>query len=251
MRLLTMLTFFSILLSANGEMIYKKMCASCHLGYIPIGELKENFVDFNNTKLHLKAPTLNQLSFRLKSHIGDPKGDEEIHVMEVVEFIKDYVYNPDIEKSVCMKEVIEAFNVMPSLKGSISEDDLDEVGEYIYHYDKNSLDRHSVKYELFDSALKKAQKEDKVIMIKATSKFCHYCKKMDHEVLSVDEIVKKLKKDFVSVSVDVYKNDLPMGLKYKVTPTYFFIDKNKKVLKVIPGALDKEDFLTLLKELKK
>ncbi len=251
MKILTLLTFFSMLLFANGETIYKKMCASCHLGYMPIGELKENFVEFNNTKLHLKAPTLNQLSFRLKSHIGDPKGDEDIHVMEVVEFIKDYVYNPDEKKSVCMKEVIESFDLMPSMKGVISSEDLEEVGEYIYHYDKNSLALHSVKYELFESALKKAKLEDKIIMIKATSKFCHFCKKMDHEVLSVDEIVKKLKKDFVSVSVDVYKSSLPMGLEYKVTPTYFFVNSNKKVLKVIPGALDKDDFLTILKELKK
>ncbi len=246
-----LLAFFSILLLADGETIYKNKCSSCHAGYMPIGELKENFVDFNNTKLHLKAPTLNQLSVRLKQHIGDPKGDEEIHIMEVVEFIKDYVYNPDLEKSVCMNEVIEAFNVMHSLKGKISEEDLEEVGEYIYNYDKNSLELHSVKYELFDNALKKAKKENKIIMIKATTRFCHYCKKMDHEVLSVDEIVAKLKKDFVSVSVDVYKYSLPMGLKYKVTPTYFFVNGDKKVLKVIPGALDKDDFLTLLEELKK
>jgi len=250
-KFLILLTFFSILLFSDGETIYKKKCASCHKDYMPMGLLKENFVDFNNTKLHLKAPTLNQLSFRLKSHIGDPKGDEEIHIMEVVEFIKDYIYNPDEAKSVCMKEVLESFDLMPSMKGDISPEDIEEVGEYIYHYDKNSLALHSVKYELFEGALKKAKLENRVIIIKATSKFCHYCKKMDREVLSDDDVLSKLKKDFVLVSVDVYKSSLPMGLKYKVTPTYFFVDADKKVLKVVPGALSKEDFLTILEELKK
>jgi thioredoxin-related protein len=251
MRLFVLMTFFSILLFADGETIYKKKCASCHAGYIPMGDLKENFVEYNNTKLHLKAPALNQLSFRLKQRIGDPNGDKEMQLMEIEEFVGSYLYHPDKAKSICMEEVLDAFETMPSMKGKISEEEIEEVVKYIYDFDQKALNAHSVHYEAFDQALKKAKKEHKIIMIKATSPYCHYCKMMEREVLANDEVVKILKEKFISVAVNVYKTPLPMGLKYKVTPTFFFLNSEGKVLKVVPGAFDKEDFMTILKDIQK
>ena len=251
MRVLVLSAFFSMLLFGSGETIYKKKCASCHEGYIPMGELKENFVEYNNTKLKLKAPTLNQLSFRLKQRIGDPNGDRDMQLMEVTDFVTNYLYAPDKSKSICMDEVLAAFDTMPSMKGKISEEEIEAVTEYIYDFDQKALDAHSVKYEAFDKAMEKAKKEGKIIMIKATSPYCHYCKVMEREVLTSDMIVKKLQKDFVPVEVDVYESALPMGLKYKVTPTFFFLDENGKLLKTVPGAFDKEDFMTILKDVKK
>ncbi len=239
-----------MLLFADGETIYKNKCALCHAGFIPMGQLKENFIEYNNTKLNLKGPTLNQLSFRLKQKIGDPKGDQEIHEMEVVEFVKEYVYHPDEQKSVCMDEVIEVFETMPSLEGVISEDNLEEVATYIYHFDKVSLEKNSPYYVGFDKALKQAKNENKFIMIKATSEHCHFCKKMDREVFSEKEVLSMLDKNFISVEIDVYKEMLPLGLKSKVTPTYFFIDKHAEIVKTVPGSWDKSDFLEILNEVK-
>jgi hypothetical protein len=54
--------------------------------------------------------------------------------MEVVEFIKDYVIDPDKSKSVCLEEVISNFETMPSLRGKISEEELEMVSEWIYDY---------------------------------------------------------------------------------------------------------------------
>jgi len=246
-----MMAFFSMLLFADGETIYKNKCASCHKDFIPVSVLKENFVEFNNTKLKLKGPTLNQISFRLKQNIGDPKGDEDIHLMEVSEFIKEYIYNPDREKSVCIKEVLRAFDTMPSMKGKISEDDLEEVAEYIYHFDKNSLEKNSPKVFDFDSALEKAKKENKTIMIKGSSEHCYFCKKMDREVFTQKDVKAALDKDFIIVEIDVFKEKLPLGLTNKVTPTYFFVNAQGKSLKKSQGAFDKKDFLEILSEVKK
>lgn len=244
------LLLLPVVLFADGESVYKAKCASCHAGYISMGELKENFVEYNNTKLNLKGPTLNQLSFRLKQNIGDPKGDKEFHLMEVVEFVKDYVIHPDIQKSVCMDEVKEAFGVMPSMKGQISDEELEAVAEYIYHYDVNMVKKHAPKYSDYTAAVEAAKKEHKIIMIKATSAHCHYCKKMDREVFSEESIIDAIDADFVPVEIDVYESALPKGLSYKVTPTFFFLDENEKLLKMVPGSWDKEDFLEILKETK-
>ena len=234
--------------ASGGKEVYEKKCASCHKEYISMNMLKTNYLDHNNTLLKLTAPTINQLSYRLKQRIGDPKGDNDIHRMEVSAFISDYVFNPDRDKSVCLADVMQHFKTMPSLKGKISEDELEEVNTFIYEYDEKIVKEKSVKYEGFDEALKRAKKEHKIIMIKAMSEDCHYCRKMEREVMIEKEVTEVLKKDFITVMVDVSKMKLPLGIKSEVTPTFIFVDEASKVLMNIPGAWNKTDFLLLLKE---
>lgn len=247
---LAILLYFNVLYAMEGKEVYEKKCASCHQGYISMSKLKENFQDYNNTLLKLTAPTLNQLSYRLKKSIGDPKGDNEIHRMEVAAFISEYVQYPDRQKSLCLDEVMQAFKTMPSLKGKISEDELEAVSTYIYEFDEKTVEKNSVQYEGFEQALQKAKKEHKIIMIKVMTKDCYYCKKMDREVMVEQEVVDRLEEDFISVAIDVSTTQLPLGLKAEFTPSFIFIDENGTVLMNLPGAWNKTDFLDILKEAK-
>jgi thiol-disulfide isomerase/thioredoxin len=240
----------SLLLSNQGLEVFKAKCQSCHTPFIPIEKLVENFMEEDNKLLNLKAPTLNQISYRLKQQIGNPKGDEDIHRMEVEAFISDYLINPSSNKSLCKEDVLKFFKTMPSMKGKITSDEIEAVSEYIYDYETNLIKEKSISYQSFDSAIDKAKKEDKIIIIKASSKYCHYCKKMDREILIDKDVVDALNKNFISVSIDVSKNDLPLELKTTMTPTFFFIDKNKKLIKEVAGAWGKEDFLLILKEIR-
>lgn len=247
---LAILLYFNVLYAMEGKEVYEKKCASCHQGYISMSKLKENFQDYNNTLLKLSAPTLNQLSYRLKKSIGDPKGDNEIHRMEVAAFISEYVQYPDRQKSLCLDEVMQSFKTMPSLKGKISEDELEAVSTYIYEFDEKTVEKNSVQYEGFEQALQKAKKEHKIIMIKVMTKDCYYCKKMDREVMVEKEVVDRLEEDFISVAIDVSTTQLPLGLKAEFTPSFIFIDENGTVLMNLPGAWNKTDFLDILKEAK-
>ena len=244
MMLLTLL-----LCAKDGKALFAKHCLPCHQLFAPMSKLKKNF-DHNNTILNLKAPTLNQLSYRLKKRIGDPKGDKEMHRMEVTAFMSDYVNDPDKQKSVCLEEVIKHFDTMPSLKGKVTEDELEEIGVYLYDFDKKIIEEKSVKYEGFEKALQRAKKEHKIIMIEAMSEDCHYCRKMEREVMIEDDVVKALQKDFIPVMIDIQKNRLPLDLKTELTPTFIFVDENAFVLLNVPGAWSKEDFLEMLKEAK-
>jgi thioredoxin-related protein len=239
------------LVANEGKGLFEKHCASCHTPFIPMEKLKENFLDHNNTLLHLKAPTLNQLSYRLKQRIGDPKGDKDIHRMEVIAFMSDYVLHPDRQKSVCLEEVMQNFETMLSLQGKVTQEELDKIGEYLYDFDKKMIREKGVKYEGFDEALKRAKKEHKIIMIEAMSEDCHFCRKMEREVMIDDEVVNTLKKDFVSVAIDVRKHQLPLGLHTALTPTFIFVDENATILLKIPGAWEKREFMELLQEAKK
>ena len=239
-----------IICASTGKEVYEKKCASCHKEYISMGALKKNYLDHNNTLLKLTAPTINQLSYRLKQRIGNPKGDKDMHRMEVSAFISDYVYHPDRDKSVCLDDVMQHFKTMPSLKGKVTKDELEEVNAFIYEYDEKAVKEKSVKYEGFDEALKRAKKEHKIIMIKAMSEDCHYCRKMEREVMIEKDVTDVLKKDFITVMVDVSKMKLPLGLKAEVTPTFIFVNEEAKVLMNIPGAWNKADFTFLLEEAK-
>ncbi len=247
---LAMLLYLNALYAMEGKEVYEKKCASCHQGYISMSKLKENFQDYNNTLLKLTAPTLNQLSYRLKKSIGDPKGDNEIHRMEVAAFISEYVLYPDRQKSLCLDEVMRSFKTMPSLKGKISEDELEAVSTYIYDFDEKVVKEHSVQYEGFEKALQKAKKEHKIIMLKVMTKDCYYCRKMDREVMVEKEVVDMLEENFISVSIDISTTELPLGLKAEFTPSFIFIDENAKVLMNLPGAWNKMDFLDILREAK-
>ncbi len=247
---LVMLLCFGSLFAMEGREVYEKKCASCHQGYISMGKLKENFLDYNNTLLNLTAPTLNQLSYRLKQRIGDPKGDNDIHRMEVAAFISDYVINPDRQKSLCLEDVMQHFKTMPSLKGKISEEELEEVSTYIYDAEKKVLEEKGVEYKGFEKALKQAKKEHKIIMLKVMTKDCHFCRKMEREVMIDDEVVNAIEKDFIPVAIDISTTQLPLGLKTELTPSFIFIDENAKVLINLPGAWGIMDFLDILREAK-
>jgi thioredoxin-related protein len=247
---LAMLLYLNALFAMEGKEVYEKKCASCHQGYISMSKLKENFQDYNNTLLKLTAPTLNQLSYRLKKSIGDPKGDNEIHRMEVAAFISEYVLHPDRQKSLCLDEVMQSFQTMPSLEGKISEEEIEAVSTYIYDFDEKVVKEHSVHYEGFEKALQKAKNEDKIIMLKVMTKDCYYCRKMEREVMVEKEVIELVEKDFIPVAIDISTTELPLGLKTELTPSFIFIDKNAKVLMNIPGAWNKMDFLDILREAK-
>lgn len=248
---LYMLVCVGMLFGVEGQKVYEEKCASCHQGFIPMSKIKENFQDHNNTLLKLTAPTLNQLSYRLKQRIGEPKGDNDIHRMEVAAFISEYVLHPDREKSLCLDDVMQHFQTMPSLKGKVTEDELEAVSAYIYDFEKKSAEEDSVQYRGFEQVLKKAKKEHKIIMLKAMTKDCHFCRKMEREVMVEKEVVDLLEEDFITVTIDISATELPLGLKTELTPSFIFIDENAKVLMNIPGSWNKMDFLEILREAKR
>jgi thiol:disulfide interchange protein DsbD len=115
-----------------------------------------------------------------------------------------------------------------------------------------------VTYFDYAEALGEARKENKPLMLDFTGINCVNCRKMEGQVWSDPEVIKRLKEDFVIVSlyVDVQNIDLPEGEQYyskglgkqvetlgdknadmQVTrfgantqPYYFFLDANEKKL---------------------
>jgi thioredoxin-related protein len=98
----------------------------------------------------------------------------------------------------------------------------------------------------YEKAMVIAKKKSQIVMLKLGSSHCRFCKKMDREVLASQEVLTLLNKEFITVDIDVEKDKLPLGLTYKVTPTFFFISKDEKVISKIQGSWNKKDFIELL-----
>jgi len=243
----------SLSLSANsGKEVYDKICSKCHKLYISEDKLVQNFMEGNNTLLKLKAPTISQISYSMKQKIGDPQSDADIQRMEVSAFIADYIIYPDKHKSVLHPNVGKHFETMPSLKGKISTEDIEAISNFVYDFDASKYKEKDTTEDSFNTILKRARMEDKIIIIEATAPHCRYCKKMKNGALADKEVLDLLKKEFIIVSVDLSKAELPLDLRVSMTPTFFFIFVNKTEDKIktkrIPGAWNKEDFLDILKE---
>jgi thioredoxin-related protein len=53
---------------------------------------------------------------------------------------------------------------------------------------------------------------------------------------------------FIPVKINISEKALPLDLHVNMTPSFFFISKNKEFIKKIPGSWNQEDFKSLLKE---
>lgn len=112
----------------DGEKVFDKDCASCHVKMITAQETKKVFKA-------LKAPPMIEVSGQLKKNIKIVDDiDDEIHRAVVIAFIKDYVIYPHLDKSMCHAMALEKFGLMPSLKDKISEEELNAVAAWVYDF---------------------------------------------------------------------------------------------------------------------
>ena len=103
-----------------------------------------------------------------------------------------------------------------------------------------------VEWKSWDAAMAEAQSNDKVIMINVVSDSCRYCKEMDHDVFGDPVMADYIEARFIPVKINLSHNPMPMALEVPMTPTFFFITKEKEVIKMIPGSWIEEDFKVLL-----
>ncbi len=243
----------------QGEKIFDNKCSSCHKGYISFKKLKENFFERNNELLNLKVPTVNMLAYAIMESpkkIGDPN-DSEMRQIEIEEYLRWYLKNPQKINSICDDTVLKYYDIKEPM--DISQEEAEALSLFFMEYKDRKVKGKYKKKKLVSSnkefdeeaIIKKAKKENKLIMVYATSKTCYFCKKMDKEVLALDEVQNRLNASylFYEVNVDVMKLPFNLNQEFKgMTPTFFVLDENLNILNIYPGAWVKSDFLQIIKE---
>ena len=87
-------------------------------------------------------------------------------------------------------------------------------------------------------------------MIKIVRDDCRYCENMQTNVCENAEMYKWLEERFILVKVNLDKNDVPLDIKVSFTPSFYFVNKDQQIVKMIPGAWSIEDFKDLTRGIK-
>lgn len=100
----------------------------------------------------------------------------------------------------------------------------------------------------WQSVLKVAEQEDKLIFIDAYTKWCRPCIQMDRDIFTLNEVADFYNANFVSLKLDASKTYGPeLVKKYEVKgfPTFLFVDAKGKLIHSESGFKKKEIFLKL------
>jgi len=109
----------------------------------------------------------------------------------------------------------------------------------------NALEWHS-----YDEALELQKQNSKLIMIDVVRADCQYCIRMDKNVFKNKEMSKWLNERFIPVKINLDIDKMPLDVVVSMTPTFYFIDKNIKIIKIIHGSWNIEDFKDLTQNIK-
>ncbi len=107
-----------------------------------------------------------------------------------------------------------------------------------------------MKYETnYDTALEKAKKAGKPIMIFMTTNFCPWCRKLESRVLAKADINAKVQEKYVPVMLNLDTDKFPEQFsKSRFTPILYVVDsKDESIAHQFTGYNNRDGFLQLLK----
>lgn len=102
----------------------------------------------------------------------------------------------------------------------------------------------------YEGALDEAKAQKKDVYLFLGSEYCRYCEKFKKEVLSKDEVIKRLEKDYVLIYLSRDIDEIPAGLETRPVPRHYFLNSDGKVIFTTIGGRSVEGFYELLDEVK-
>ncbi|KIM11301.1 MAG: hypothetical protein KU37_06585 [Sulfuricurvum sp. PC08-66] len=104
----------------------------------------------------------------------------------------------------------------------------------------------AIEWHAYDAKRLASMAPHQLMLIKVERDGCRYCDYMDAEVLTYAPIEALIKHNFVPVVVNLSHEKLPLGLQARVTPTFYFIERDGSVIEELKGAWTREDFEAIL-----
>lgn len=110
----------------TASALFEQKCKMCHAATLPKTQQDKNKIVSPPMAIVMKN-TIMGIDAELDA------GTHESEIRKIaIPFMKDYLYNPDRKKTNCEDISFERFGMMPSLKGFITEDELDVVLPWVY-----------------------------------------------------------------------------------------------------------------------
>ena len=107
---------------------------------------------------------------------------------------------------------------------------------------------HAFEWMNYEEALIKAKEENKVVIVMLGRDSCGVCTYMKKVVFKDKNVIKKLDSKFIGVYVELDFDDVPEGMTFIGTPTFYFLDKNANTLLKFNGGKTTPSFLKALAE---
>ncbi len=108
----------------------------------------------------------------------------------------------------------------------------------------------SMEYETdYRTAIEKAKKQKKQLMIFMSANFCPWCRKLENHLLSQPQVDKKIKAKMIPLMLNLSEKKFPKQFeKINMTPTLYIVDpQTEHIVEQFVGYNNKEMFLQYLK----
>lgn len=97
------------------------------------------------------------------------------------------------------------------------------------------------------AAVEQARKSNKPTIVYVTAEYCGYCRKMDREVWSTNDVIETINANFVALRIDAEEHEkLVAQLDVRAYPTTLVFDAAGKHITMAEGFLSRSDLLKLL-----
>ncbi len=111
----------------NGEQLLKDKCSSCHNLDMPPKSYEGE-----------KAPSIMAVTFHIRDFIKVNNPSEKRP--KFIEFVKDFVIHPSMDKAFCDKDSLKSYGLMPSQKGKVTQDELEAIASFMFrHYNQDDF----------------------------------------------------------------------------------------------------------------
>ncbi len=115
---------------------------------------------------------------------------------------------------------------------------------YAAQIDEFAADVHYLRN--YDTAVKTAKKQNKIVMLVVVADYCPWCKKFERKTLKDSAVMTKTNESFVGIVIDKYKDKgkYPQEFSAPLIPAVFFIDpKNQKSLFETVAYMKSDEFM--------
>lgn len=109
----------------------------------------------------------------------------------------------------------------------------------------SALYLQGVEWKSYEEGIKIQKQTHKPIMIDIIRTNCHYCSDMEKNVFENEEMSQWIEERFIPVQINLDLHKLPLDLSVTFTPTFYFINKEHKVIKKVVGSWNIEDFKSI------
>ena len=124
-----------------------------------------------------------------------------------------------------------------------------KVNKFILSLSVAVIPLFATEFHSYEEALALQKQNHKIIMIDVMRSNCHYCMKMQREVFNNKEMFAWLEERFILAEVNLDFDEVPLGIHVSFTPTFFFVNKEHKIIKKVPGSWGIQDFKDLTKNI--